>query len=394
MAKIAKDYKITFFPVGNGDTTLITLKDGTTILIDCNITKDSEDTNIDEKYDVISYLLNVIEKDSSKRPHLSAFILTHPDQDHCRQFSEKFYLGDPSKYPEKETDKIIVDELWFAPRIFNEHKNNLNEDAKELRKEADRRIKLYKEGKKEKNNAGNRIRIIGSTDNEDFDELESVITPAGKSINTINGKVQDEFNFFVLGPIKAETDDSEVERNQCSIVLKAQFNINSSEVNNVVILAGDSRVENWKRIMNINELEDLKFDIFLAPHHCSWYFFTDKSYDSKPTPNAEQEILDFLNNTGEESDDRVIVASCKEIKRNEDNPPHYRAKNLYVKAVGEENFYCLSEYPSTESPKPLEFTFTESGPVLEESVDESTSNFTSSTISRASSPKTYGEINN
>lgn len=393
MAKVEKDHKITFFPVGNGDTTLITLKDGTTILIDCNITKDSEDTNVEEKYDIVEYLLNVVKKDSNKRPHLDAFILTHPDQDHCRQFAKKFYLGDTSKYSEKDTDKIIIDELWFAPRIFNEHKNDLNTDAKEFRKEANRRIKLYKDDDSTKNTAGNRIRIIGATDNEDFEELSSVITPAGKSINKINNKYQSEFNFFVLGPIKAETDDTEVERNQCSIVLKAQFNINSSEVNNVVILAGDSRVENWKRIMKINDLENIKFDIFLAPHHCSWYFFTDKSYDSDPTPNAEQEILDFINNS-EEGTNRVIVASCKEIKRNEDNPPHYRAKYLYVKAVEENNFYCLSEYPTKEKPQPLEFTFTEYGPVLEETITESTNSFSTSMINRASSPKTYGKINN
>ena len=49
MARVSKDHKITFFPVGNGDTTLINLKDGTTILIDCNITKDSEDKTIEEK---------------------------------------------------------------------------------------------------------------------------------------------------------------------------------------------------------------------------------------------------------------------------------------------------------------------------------------------------------
>lgn len=387
MGKISLDNKITFFPVGNGDTTLISLKDGTNILIDCNITKDSEDPNIEEKYDIIGHLLDILSRDSDNRPHLDAFILSHPDVDHCRKISTKFYFGDPDKYPKKEKNKIIIDELWFAPRIFNEHKDDLNEEAKAFRKEAERRIKIYKDKKEERSNAGNRIRIIGATDNEKLDGLENVITSAGKSINLINNKKQNEFKFFVLGPVKAETDDSEAERNECSIVLKAEFNINSKDVNNIVILAGDSRVENWKRIMDKNSLEELKFDIFLAPHHCSWYFFTDKSYSDKPTPEAEDDIIDFIQNGNESNDIRVIVASCKEIKRNEDNPPHYRAKNLYVKAVEKDNFYCLSTYPNVDEPQPLVFIFSENGPVKQE-VEQ---NKTKDTLTKiAATPKTYG----
>ncbi len=46
------DPKITFFPVGNGDCVLITLSDGTQMVIDCNIIEDSRDDNVESRYDV------------------------------------------------------------------------------------------------------------------------------------------------------------------------------------------------------------------------------------------------------------------------------------------------------------------------------------------------------
>ncbi|NFE18624.1 hypothetical protein [Clostridium botulinum] len=391
MSKIQSDYKITFFPVGNGDTTIISLKDDTNILMDCNITKDSNDPDIEERYDIIGHLLEILPKDNSEIPHLDAFILSHPDIDHCRNIVKHFYLGDPESYnDETDKDKIIIDELWFAPGIFAEEEEDLNEDAKEFKKEAKRRKKLYEDKSVERSNAGNRLRMIGATDNEELEDLKDITTVAGESVNLINAKKQEEFSFFVLGPVKAENDASEVERNQCSVILKAEFKINSEDINNVVILAGDSRIENWKRIMNKNDLEDLKFDIFMAPHHCSWYFFTSEDYKSDPTPKADEEIISFIENGKEDGDVRVVVASCKEIKRNDDNPPHYRAANLYKKAIGDDNFYCLSEYPSTAEPKPLTFIFSENGPIKQDPEKSTEKESTAALIQTASTPKTYG----
>jgi len=54
------DPSITYFPVGNGDTTLVRLSDETSIIIDCNITKDSEDEDDEKRYDVHSHLLKML----------------------------------------------------------------------------------------------------------------------------------------------------------------------------------------------------------------------------------------------------------------------------------------------------------------------------------------------
>ncbi|EDT23225.1 hypothetical protein WHY64_15795 (plasmid) [Clostridium perfringens] len=393
MLKLESNNKITFFPVGNGDTTLISLKDNTNILMDCNITKDSGDENVIERYDVIGYLLEKLPRDKSNIPHLDVFILSHPDIDHCRSIDKHFYLGNPSEYDnESDKDKIIIDELWFAPGIFEEDEEDLNENAKAFKKEANRRKKLYENNDLEKSIiGGNRLRMIGSTDNEELENIKNITTSAGEYLNLINGKIQEEVSFFILGPVKAENDDSEVERNQRSIILKIEFKINSKDVNNVVILAGDSRIENWKRIMKKNDLKNLKFDIFMAPHHCSWYFFSSEDYKLDPPPKADEDIISFIENGKEDENVRVIIASCKEIKRNEDNPPHYRAANNYKKAVGDSNFYCLSEYPSVDEPKPLTFIFTKFGPIKSEIEEVSEINSTKALIKTASTPKTYGK---
>jgi beta-lactamase superfamily II metal-dependent hydrolase len=62
---------ITYFPVGNGDTSLIRLKDGTSILIDVCMASDDED-----KYDVHGHLIGELRSEKGV-PHLDAFILTH-----------------------------------------------------------------------------------------------------------------------------------------------------------------------------------------------------------------------------------------------------------------------------------------------------------------------------
>jgi Cft2 family RNA processing exonuclease len=80
------DPRITYFPVGNGDCSLITLSDNTQIVIDCNTTAEASDENDASRYDVHAHLLQFGKRLDGKIPHVDVFILTHADQDHCRGF--------------------------------------------------------------------------------------------------------------------------------------------------------------------------------------------------------------------------------------------------------------------------------------------------------------------
>src|SRR3981081_661749 len=114
------DPRITYFPVGNGDCSLITLSDNTQIIIDCNTTAEASDENEPSRYDVHAHLLQFGKKLNGKIPHVDVFILTHADQDHCRGFDTMFYTGDPAKYGTKHAkdEVILIDELWFTRRLF------------------------------------------------------------------------------------------------------------------------------------------------------------------------------------------------------------------------------------------------------------------------------------
>jgi hypothetical protein len=354
------DPAITYFPVGNGDTVLIQLSDQTSILVDCNVTEDSRDKSIETRYDVHSHLLAVLQKDNGDIPHLGAFILTHPDEDHCRGFGETFYIGPPSDYTDSDEENglIIVDELWFAPGIFSPHDGRLCESAKTFLKEAKRRIKLFKSEDPDRNKPGNRIRVIGYSDNENLEGLEDVITVPGTPICLINGKSIADFSFFVHAPFRKDTDSKWSERNDTSIVLQAKFDVDGVRNAGLAFLGGDAGWPIWEDILDRSEEKDLRWDLFLAPHHCSWTFFNDTPYEENRSPREKP--LELLSKGMEGS---MVVASCKPIKDDGDNPPHFSAKEQYVKAVGRNNFFVTMEHPSQTNPRPLRFEMSRNGPV-------------------------------
>ena len=104
-------HSIKFYPVGNGDCSLITIGGANTkMMFDCNFRQKAEDDN-DKMYDVLGDLLdNELTTKKCGLPFLDAFLLTHPDQDHCRSFADKFYLGDPDsiKQADKDNKKILI----------------------------------------------------------------------------------------------------------------------------------------------------------------------------------------------------------------------------------------------------------------------------------------------
>lgn len=133
--------KITFYPVLNGDCSLIEFPNRQKMMVDCNFCLDAEDDSND-RYDVIKDVLdNKLKKKCKGLPFLDAFVLTHPDQDHCRGFRDKFFYGknphasseEPSK-SDKDNKLILIGELWYSPRVFSENNSELSEDAKNSRK--------------------------------------------------------------------------------------------------------------------------------------------------------------------------------------------------------------------------------------------------------------------
>ncbi len=352
------DASITYFPVGNGDTTLIRLTDETDIVIDCNIRASDSD---EQHYDVHEHLLQHVNKDVKDIAFINAFILTHPDQDHCRGFQSAFYTGPLSEYSEEDGKNglIIINELWFSPRVFSDLEDELCDDAEAFLAEAERRMELYKSGDDRCNDLGNRLRIIGSTDSEDLEGLEDIVYIPGDVADEIDGKRKQDFSFFVHAPFKADTDSEDGERNNTSVVLQARFDVDDEVSACLAIFGGDADYRVWGHILNKSGDDTLSWDLLLAPHHCSWTFFHDHG-ESEPHPDS----IELLKR---HRDGACIIASCKPIADDDDNPPSSKARLEYIDVVGEGQFLVTSETPSEDAPEPIVFVMTANGPCPEDS---------------------------
>ena len=123
--------------------------------------------------------------------------------------------------------------------------------------------------------------------------------------------------------------------------------------------------------------------MFFAPHHCSWTFFNNTPQEDNPDPQKYSlEILDF-----KRTDKSKIIASCKEIKNNTDNPPHYEAKQQYVKKVKSENFLHTEE---SKTPQPIIFEITNQGPMKPKEEEGSAKGTGSAGLGAINQPSTYG----
>ncbi|MFR2765354.1 MAG: hypothetical protein ACLTA4_07310 [Clostridium sp.] len=325
--------------------------------------KKSAEEESNNDFDCNEYLHNILEQDGAVL-FIDAMFLTHSDQDHCRGMVEYFNLCKPE---ELDNDKIRINELFVPARLLLEDEHR-NDDADAIRDEANRRLDLY--GTEEFNLDGNRLKIVGYS--EELKDYNDIIIASGENIPDIS---EDGVEIFVLRPVKRDTDDQDAGVNDCTASFKLTFTINEEAF--VAIIGGDITCENWKEVIKYNP--DLEFDILLAPHHCSWH---SVSTEDTKEGTADEEIEAFLEKSKNKA---FVISSSKKIKRNDDNPPSYRAKNVYIKHLqDDERFICTAEYPDEDNPKPLVMKITSQGVSIKPS---------QSTVVKNSSytPKSYGD---
>lgn len=385
---------IKYYPVSNGDQSLITLEDKTTILVDCNIRESSKGDSDPEMFDVKADLLNSIQKDASGIPFVDVFVLTHGDQDHCRGFKVNFYQGDPAKYskPDLKAGLIRMDAMWFSPMIAEQYTND-DEDIHQI--EAERRLKLHREKHPDKDKPGNRIRIIGYDGNKDYEDLDHLRSTPGDVVSRFNDKDQKKFSIFVHAPFKIHLDSNEKDKNSASMVFQARFKCTetSNDFATLALFGGDSDHTTWAEILDktkrfgndVSEMA-LNWDIFLSPHHCSWSYFNDRPQSENPTPvKTSLEVLDYKRIGAR------VISSSKAIKDDDDNPPHYEAKQEYIKKVGSSNFYNTEVHEMKgKTPQPIVFEVTCQGPMKPKALEGSARAVGSAALGVVNSASKYG----
>jgi hypothetical protein len=358
--------KISYFAVGNGDMTLIELESGRKILIDTNIRGAADDPN-DDTPDVAKELRDRLTRDAQGRLYVDAFLLSHPDQDHCRGLQRHFHLGPPEEWS-KTSDKIFVRELWSSPMVFRRASSQhvLCPDAKAFNSEARRRVARFRASG---DGDGDRILILGEDENGKTDDLTPILVKVDQTFSRVNGQSDYSMTTRLLAPRPKSDDQDEEElrsKNHSSTILRFSLLGGGRADAGRLLTGGDAEVAIWERLweLHASNADWFSYDILLGPHHCSWHSlsydsWSDLGEDAKVNPNARKALSQTRRGA-------VIVASSNPIKDDDNDPPCIRAKREY-EAIAKDtggSFKCVGEYPSAKKPETMEFEIGADGPRL------------------------------
>lgn len=347
--------KVSFFPVGCGDMTLVKTDNNNYVLIDINIRKAADDAG-DDTPDVATQLKDRLPKDDQGRRYVDAMMLSHPDRDHILGLETHFHLGPIADYP-KDSGKIIIREMWSSPIVFRRASKDhtLCADAKAWACEARRRVARFRE-------LGfcpdqERILILGEDVDGKTDDLTDILVKIDETWSAIDGEEDGAFSALLLAPMPPSDDEEEEEtltKNNSSVI--ARFVLASGTTADACrfLTGGDAEVAIWERVWDRNAEnadEHLAYDLLLAPHHCSWHSlscdsWSEKGEDAEVNEDARQAL-------GQAREGAKIIASSKTIEDDDKDPPCIRAKREYEDIVDGVDgvFVCVAD----NGAEPLEY---------------------------------------
>jgi hypothetical protein len=358
--------KIRFFPVGNGDMTLVVFDSGRKLLIDVNIRAAADDPD-DDTPDVAEELRGYLTRDAAGRLFVDAFLLSHPDEDHCRGLKRHFHLGKPGDWS-KSADKIFIREIWSSPMVFRRASKNhvLCDDACAFNTEARRRVQKFRDSYGLVTD-GDRILIMGEDEDGKTDDLGAILVRVNGQFTRINGTGDYSMTARLLAP-HPKSDDEEDEtlrsKNHSSVILNISMYAGGKADACCFLTGGDAEVAIWDRLWDehANRSHWLEYDIIQAPHHCSWHSL---SYDSWSEFGEDAEVSESARKAlSQTRPGAVIVSSSRAIKDDDVDPPCIRAKREY-KAIASDaggSFKCVGE--PENNPATLTFEIGKEGPRL------------------------------
>ena len=359
---------ITFYPVGNADTTLIELDSGKKFLIDFAHSKSSEECG-DKKVNLDCELRRKLDP---RNPCLDVVAFTHADEDHTRGAADFFELEHVDKY--RGNGRVKIKELWVPAAMIVE--GGLHGDDRAIRQEARHRLK-QRHG----------VKVFSSPVLLDKwleengipkQEVEHLLADAGNAVS-----VGGELEAFVHSPFAFRNGGSLQPRNDSSLVLHLTFGIGNDKT--TVMMGADITHDVLEAIIKITKLhgryDRLKWDIFRVSHHCSYKSLSSEKGYTCTEPSSS---VDWL--FGQGNSRCYIVSSSDPIPHDDssDQPPHRQAAKYYeAKAQSKGGqFLVTMEHPSKHSPEPIVFEIGMYGVTLKKVIATG-----SQTITRNTSPK-------
>jgi len=321
---------LSFFPVGNGDMTLLTSESRRQLLIDLNIRAAADDPD-DDTPDVAGKLRDRLRRDAEGRLYVDALLISHPDKDHCTGLQKHFHLGPPDAWS-RTADKIFVREIWSSPMVFRRASRRypLCDDAKAFNTEARRRVRRFR-AVGDSVADGDRVLILGEDENGKTDDLDAILIPVDKEFSRINGQTDHSLNVRLLAPLPKGDDDDEdfLSKNNSSTILRFSLTGDQHPDKCRFLTGGDAEVAIWDRLWSRHSSRSLwlSYDILQAPHHCSWHSL---SYDSWSEKGEDATVSDDARNAlSRTRGGATIVASSVSIVDDDRDPPCIRAKREY-----------------------------------------------------------------
>lgn len=342
--------RVTCYPLGNADCTLLELADERLVLVDYCDRKDRNDKK-DRRADLPVELRTVL--DGKSRDSFDVVAFSHADDDHVAKAEEFFWLEHAEKY--QGDDRIKIEELWVPACFILEQ--GVEESAKIIRQEARHRLK-----------EGKGIRVFGNPGSlddwlkkEDIEpkEREAFITHAGA---LVPGFDSNPTEVFVHSPFSYKMDDEEVDRNGNCLVLHVTFSEGDSQTR--LMLGADAPKDAWEGIIIKTEKkgrdERLGWDIFRVSHHCSYKSLADDK--GKDTTKPTEKIASMFSRG--EANCYIISSSDTIPTEDTDQPPHRQAAAYYGEVAGDKvgDFLVTMREPKPSEPAPLVIEITKAGP--------------------------------
>jgi len=351
---------LTFYPVGNGDSSLIKLQNERWVLMDYRHQAQGEDSTT-PTIDLQKRLRH--ELDDAKRNEFDVVAFTHGDEDHIGGSSDFFHLDHSTKYQSGKRARIKT--LWVPAAMILDKGADTTEcdECDILRQEVRYRLK---------NNCG--VRIFSRPK-----ELEAWLKSAGLTVESRQHLISDAgqcapdftiaadgVEFFCHSPFVKHCDGGDVQRNEAGLVFNVRFEVMGRRIQYFAIGDADYTVlEDIVGITAYHHNEDrLDWHLYKAPHHCSYKALSSDKGAKETTPTDSVASLLKRGQTG-----GYIVASCNPIddsREAEDQtlPPHIQAKRCYTTYLGitrGRRVMVTMEEPSRIKPEPLVFEITALG---------------------------------
>jgi hypothetical protein len=353
--------KVTFFPLGNADCSLIDLAGGQKLLFDYAAVRNPSDDQ-DRRIDLPKVLRQDLE--ATGRKSYDVVAITHLDKDHYAGASDFFYLEHAEKY--QDEDRVKIDCLWVPAAVIVEKRPD-DPEARIIQAEAQHRLLQ-----------GKRVRVFSRPDTlRDWlrehglsvEDRTHLITDAGRLVPGFT-KSKQGAEFFVHSPFARRLDDGTVvDRNTNSLVVQATFQCGETETK--AILSADADHEILTAIVEVTRYKKnesrLEWDIFKLPHHCSYLALGPDRGKDKTVPVPEVQWL--LEEQGRKGG--VIVSPSSLIPSTDgDQPPHRQAAAYYREVASQLDgeFKVTMEHPQISAPALLVISICDFGATIEKQV--------------------------